>query len=56
MTVPQIITKPIVQRVENTIVKEVSVRDPLVVKEYTIVEVEKPVTHYVDVVRVVKHF
>jgi hypothetical protein len=30
--VPEIITKPIIQRIENTIIKEVPIRDPLIVK------------------------
>ena len=37
VSVPQIITKPIIQRVENTIIKEVFVRDPLIVKENVMV-------------------
>ena len=30
--VQEIVTKPVVQRIENTIVKEVAIRDPLIVK------------------------
>lgn len=36
--------------------KEVFVKDPLIVKEKVMVEVDKPVIHYVDVPRTVKHF
>jgi hypothetical protein len=37
--VTEFVEKPIVERVENTIVKEVYLRDPLIVREPKIVEV-----------------
>lgn len=32
ITVQQIVEKPVVQRIENTIIKEVYLRDPIIVK------------------------
>jgi hypothetical protein len=44
-----------VQRIENTIIKEVYLRDPIIVKEPKTIEVEKIVNHYIDVPKPIKY-
>ena len=53
--VQEIVEKPVIQRIENTIVKEVYLRDPVVLKEPKTIEVEKIVNHYIDVPKPIKY-
>lgn len=53
--VTEIVEKPIIQRSEITIVKEVYLRDPQIIKEPKIIEVEKIINNYVEVPKPVKY-
>ena len=55
ITVQQIVEKPVVQRIENTIIKEVYLRDPIIIKEPRTIEVERIVNHYIDVPKPIKY-
>ena len=54
--VPEIITKPIIERVVETIIKEVQVNNPVIIKEPQLIEVEKIINHYVEVPNIVKTY
>lgn len=51
----QIVEKPVVQRIENTIIKEVYLRDPIIIKEPKTIEVKRIVNHYIDVPKPIKY-
>ena len=53
--VQEVVEKPIIQKFENTIIKEVYLRDPLIVREAKTIEVEKIVNHYIDVPKPIKY-
>ena len=53
--VQEIIEKPMIQRIENTIIKEVPLRDPIVIKEPKTIEVERIVNHYIEVPKPIKY-
>jgi hypothetical protein len=55
ITVQQIVEKPVVQRIENTIIKEVYLRDPIIIREPRTIEVERIVNHYIDVPKPIKY-
>ena len=48
MKVVEIVEKPIIQRSEQTIIKEVYLRDPQIIREPKIIEVEKIINNYIS--------
>ena len=42
-------------KIENTIIKEVYLRDPIIIKEPRTIEVERIVNHYIDVPKPIKY-
>jgi hypothetical protein len=53
--VVEIVEKPIIQRSEQTIIKEVYLRDPQIIREPKIIEVEKIINNYIEVPKPVKY-
>lgn len=53
--VQEIVERPVIQKIENTIIKEVYLRDPIIIKEPKTIEVEKIVNHYIDVPKPIKY-